>query len=53
MLPFAATDTPDPQRVTVGKGLKSRYWQFELTGANAGCTFDEIGMLPVVLSRRI
>lgn len=53
MVPFAATETPDPQRVTVGKGLKSRYWQFELTGANAGCTFDEIGMLPVVLSRRI
>ncbi|MFZ2981882.1 MAG: hypothetical protein WA085_12685 [Sphingobium sp.] len=53
MVPFSSTETPDPQRVTVGKGLKSRYWQFELTGANAGCTFDEIGMLPVVLSRRI
>lgn len=53
MAPFAAVDTPDPQRVTVGKGLKSRYWQFELTGENAGCKFDEIGMLPVVLSRRI
>lgn len=53
MVPFAATETPDPQRVTIGKGIKSRYWQFELTGANAGCKFDEIGMLPVVLSRRI
>ena len=53
MVPFVSDDTPDPQRVTVGKGLKSRYWQFELTGANAGCKFDEIGMLPVVLSRRI
>jgi hypothetical protein len=53
MVPFASNETQDAQRSIIGKGLKSRYWQFELTGANAGCEFDEIGMLPVVLSRRI
>lgn len=53
MTPFTAHGTTAPQRLPVGKGLKSRYWQFELVGSNAGCTFDEIGMLPVILSRRI
>lgn len=53
MMPFASSETQDAQRSIIGKGIKSRYWQFELTGANAGCEFDEIGMLPVVLSRRI
>jgi hypothetical protein len=53
MTPFASSETQDAQRNIIGKGLKSRYWQFELVGADAGCEFDEIGMLPVVLSRRI
>ena len=53
MVPFAANETQDAKRSIIGKGIKSRYWQFELTGANAGCEFDEIGMLPVILSRRI
>lgn len=53
MQPFAADDTPDVRRFDIGKGLKSRYWQFEIVGEGADPIFDEIGMLPVVLSRRI
>lgn len=48
-----ADDTTDTRRVDIGKGVKSRYWQFELVGDGVDCDIDEIGMLPVVLSRRI
>ncbi len=46
-------DTTDVRRVDIGRGIKSRYWQFELVGDGVDCDIDEIGMLPVVLSRRI
>ena len=46
-------DTTDVRRVDIGRGIKSRYWQFELVGDGVDCNIDEIGMLPVVLSRRI
>ena len=48
-----AGDATDTRRVDVGRGIKSRYWQFELVGDGVDCDIDEIGMLPVVLSRRI
>lgn len=48
-----ADDTTDTRRVDIGKGVKSRYWQFELVGDGVDCDIDELGMLPVVLSRRI
>ncbi len=46
-------DTTDTRRIDIGKGIKSRYWQFELMGNGVDCDIDEIGMLPIVLSRRI
>lgn len=48
-----ADDTTDVRRVDIGRGIKSRYWQFELVGDGVDCDIDEVGMLPVVLSRRI
>lgn len=53
MAPFASSETTDTRRFDIGKGLKSRYWQFEIVGEDVDCEFDEIGMLPVILSRRI
>lgn len=52
MTPQAA-DTTDTRRIDIGKGIKSRYWQFEVVGEGVDCDIDEIGMLPIVLSRRI
>lgn len=53
MTPFASNETTDTRRFDIGKGLKSRYWQFEIVGEGGDDEFDEIGMLPVILSRRI
>ena len=53
MVPPAGGDTTDTRRFDIGKGIRSRYWQFELAGDGVDCDIDEIGMLPVVLSRRI
>ena len=52
-MPPQAADTTDARRIDIGKGIKSRYWQFEVVGDGVDCDIDEIGMLPVVLSRRI
>jgi hypothetical protein len=45
---------PTRQRVKLGKGLKSSFWQFEVKNQN-GEDFDLMGVdvLPVVLKRRI
>jgi hypothetical protein len=41
-------------RIQLGKGLRSRYWQFELTNVNgADLTLDSIAFLAVGLTRRI
>ena len=41
-------------RVPIGKGLKSRYWQFELQNVGgADFEVDEIEIKPIVLRRRI
>ena len=48
-----ADDTTATRRIDIGKGVTSRYWQFEVVGDGVDCDIDEIGMLPVVLSRRI
>ena len=45
---------PDTARIRVGKGLKARYWGFEL--ANVGGSdfeVDHLHLYPVVLTRRI
>lgn len=48
-----ADDTTDTRRVDIGRGIKSRYWQFELVGDGVDCDIDEVGLLPIVLSRRL
>ena len=45
---------PDTARIKVGKGLRARYWSFELANA-AGADFalDAVQLHPVVLERRL
>lgn len=47
-------DATDTTRVKLGKGVKARYWQFELMNIN-GADFDieSIELYPLVLKRRI
>jgi hypothetical protein len=41
-------------RIMLGKGIESRYWQFELTNVNgADLTLDSIAFMAVGLTRRI
>jgi hypothetical protein len=47
-------DAPREGRVNVGKGLRSRYWQFELTNVDGGdFEIDQLEMYPIFLSRRV
>lgn len=49
-----ATTEMAEQRVDIGKGLRSTYWQFELINeAGADFELDTIKFMPVVLERRI
>jgi len=49
-----AVDATDTIRVNMGKGIKSRYWQFELTNfEGADFELDSIELLPLQLKRRI
>lgn len=43
------------QRIGIGKGLKSVYWQFELDNSADGGAFElsDITVLPMVLTRRV
>jgi hypothetical protein len=47
-------DLAASDRITLGKGLRSRYWEFALTNVD-GADFDvhQIEMIPVVLERRL
>jgi len=47
-------DAPREQRIKIGRGLESVYWQFELTN-DLGSDFElhDMTLLPVVLSRRV
>lgn len=51
MIPRNAADTT-VNRIEIGKGLKSVYWQFEFVGTGA-FTLDSASVLPMILSRRI
>lgn len=48
-------DAPREQRIPIGRGLKSVYWQFELTNDETGSDFElhDMTLLPMVLSRRV
>jgi hypothetical protein len=47
-------DLAASDRITLGKGLRSRYWEFTLTNVD-GADFDvhQIEMIPVILNRRL
>jgi len=48
------TENLETQRITLGKGLVGRYWQFELiTKDNTEFELESLDFLPLVLSRRI
>lgn len=50
------TDQPAPgeNRVLIGQGLRSRYWQFELTNVDgADFEVDQLELYPLILSRRV
>jgi hypothetical protein len=41
-------------RIKLGKGVKSRYWQFELVNVDGGeFEVDQLHLMPVMLSRRV
>jgi hypothetical protein len=49
-----AADAPQGNMMHVGQGLKSRYWQFELTNVNgADFEIDLLEMYPIFLGRRV
>lgn len=56
---YKATQTktpgaPDGGYMPVGQGLKSRYWQFELTNIDGGdFEIDQVELHPLVLNRRV
>lgn len=51
MIPRNAADTT-VNRIEIGKGLQSVYWQFEFVGTGA-FSLDTASVLPMILSRRI
>lgn len=47
-------DAMDTARVQLGRGVKSRYWQYEISNiSGADFDIDSIELLPLVLKRRI
>lgn len=49
-----AADAPQANIMHVGQGLRSRYWQFELTNVNgADFEIDLLEMYPIFLGRRV
>ena len=54
LLPYNHVTEVQQRRVPVGKGPKSRYWQFEWKNVN-GCDFsvDDVLVYPVKLRRRV
>lgn len=45
---------PDGSYMPIGQGLKSRYWQFELTNVDGGdFEVDKIELHPIILNRRV
>jgi len=52
--PVTSAEAPREGYVRVGQGLRSRYWQFELTNVDGGdFEIDQLEMYPLYLGRRI
>lgn len=45
-------EAPDNVKLPIGRGLKGRYWKFEIA-SEALTSFDAITVLPVVMTRRV
>ena len=49
-----AQTPPGQNRMKIGKGLRSRYWTFELTNiAGSDFELDKVELYPIVLQRRV
>jgi hypothetical protein len=49
-----AQTTPGQNRMKIGKGLRSRYWTFELVNiAGSDFELDKVELYPIVLQRRV
>lgn len=47
-------DAPREGRIHVGQGMRSRYWQFELTNVDGGdFEIDQLELYPLPLTRRV
>lgn len=47
-------DAPRANMVRVGQGLRSRYWQFQLTNIDGGdFEIDQLELYPLILNRRV
>lgn len=47
-------DAPDAGRVKTGKGLRSRYWAFEITNmGGADLSLYDMKLLPVIMKRKV
>lgn len=50
----ATAAAPEGSYMQVGQGLKSRYWQFELTNIDGGdFEIDKVELHPLILNRRV
>lgn len=48
------SEAPEGNYMPVGQGLKSRYWQFELTNVDGGdFEVDQVELHPLILNRRV
>lgn len=53
-LPFNGASTLQQRRVQVGKGPRSRHWQFEIANVNgADFSINDLLIYPVILRRRV
>jgi|TARA_B110000879_G_C10684434_1_gene322985 hypothetical protein len=52
--PVGSNTAPRTGMVEVGQGLRSRYWQFELTNVDGGdFELDVLELYPLFLGRRV
>jgi hypothetical protein len=45
-------EATDNVKVPIGRGLKGRYWKFEVASESMA-TFEALTLLPVVLTRKV
>ena len=55
MVPAPAAGAPRENRIKIGKGMQSVYWQFELDNSADASKFElhDMTVLPIILSRKV